>query len=76
MSFEDPDDTTEAHERRIKRCRACNAKIIFLETPAGKSMPVDADTVEPADELYDADKHESHFRTCPQANKFSGSNRR
>lgn len=75
MSFDD-DETTEAHEKRIKRCRSCNAKIIFLPTPAGKSMPVDADTVEPADELYDADKHESHFRTCPDANKFSGSKKR
>lgn len=45
MSFDD-DDTTEAHERRITRCRSCRARIIFLRTSTGKSIPVDADTVE------------------------------
>lgn len=53
--FED-DDTTEEHERRITRCKSCNAKIIFLDMPSGKKMPVDADTVEPEDWAFDADK--------------------
>lgn len=76
MSFEDTNETTEEHERRITRCRSCRARVIFLETEAGKSMPVDADTVDPGDRLYDSSKHESHFRTCPDANKFSGKGRR
>lgn len=64
MSFDE--DTTEAHERRITRCKTqgCNARIIFLETSSGKRMPVDADTVEPDDELFDPSKHTSHFANC------------
>jgi len=67
MSFEDPHDTSEAHEYRIVRCRSCNAKIVFLETAAGKRMPVDADTVEAEDTVYEHGRHVSHFSSCPQA---------
>jgi hypothetical protein len=70
MSFEDPDDTTEAHERRIGRCWECHAKIIFLETASGKKMPCDADTVAPEDTQFDATRHRSHFADCPGAAKF------
>ena len=77
MSFND-DDTTEAHEKRIGRCRepSCNARIVWLKTAAGKNMPVDADTVESDDTEYDSARHESHFRTCKAPNRFSGSNKR
>ncbi len=68
MSFED-EDTTEAHERRITRCRSCNARIIFLPTASGKRMPVEADSVEPEDEWFDAERHESHFAKCHAADK-------
>ena len=68
MSFDD--DTNEAHERRIVRCRGCNAKIIWFKTEAGKNMPVDADTVEADDDELDLDRHISHFSTCPKANQF------
>lgn len=70
MTFEDPDDTTDAHERRIVRCRACNKRIIFLETSAGKRMPVDADTVKPDDTEFDAEKHESHWASCTHPARF------
>lgn len=75
MSFEQ--DTTEEHERRIVRCReqSCRAQIVWLKTEAGKNMPVDADTVEPEDELYVPARHTSHFTTCKAPNKFSGRNR-
>ncbi len=66
MSFND--DTNEAHERRITRCRSCRAQIIWFKTEAGKNMPVDADTVEPDDDELDLSRHISHFATCPQAN--------
>jgi predicted RNA-binding Zn-ribbon protein involved in translation (DUF1610 family) len=66
MSFLD-DDTTEAHERRITRCKSCRAQIIWFRTLAGKNMPVDADTVEPEDDDLDLSRHVSHFSTCPQA---------
>lgn len=62
-------DTTEAHERRITRCRSCRAKIVWFKTPAGKKMPVDADTVEPADEDLDLSRHQSHFVSCPNADQ-------
>lgn len=68
MSFDDY-HTNEAHERRITRCRSCRAQIIWFKTPAGKNMPVDADTVEPEDEELDLERHVSHFRTCPQADQ-------
>lgn len=68
MSFGD-DDTTEAHEKRIVRCKSCRARIIFLPTTAGKNMPVDADTVEPDDDEYEAPRHISHFSTCIDADK-------
>jgi hypothetical protein len=70
MSFED-EDTTEAHERRIRRCSSCNAKIIWFKTEAGRNMPVDADTVEPDDDVeeLDLERHTSHFATCPNADK-------
>lgn len=68
MSFLD-DDTTEAHERRITRCRSCRAQIIWFKTSAGKNMPVDADTVEPEDDELDLTRHVSHFSTCPQADQ-------
>jgi hypothetical protein len=69
MSFEDPDDTTEAHELRIKRCRSCNARIIWLLTVNLKNIPVDADTVEPAETQFDHTRHKSHFATCPNADQ-------
>ena len=67
MSFED--DSTEAHERRITRCRSCRARIIWFKTDSGKNMPVDADTVEPEDDELDLERHVSHFANCPQADK-------
>lgn len=68
MSFEE--DTTEAHERRIVRCKGCNAKIIWFKTDGGKNMPVDADTVEAEDDELDLTRHRSHFATCKKADQF------
>jgi len=65
VSFEA--DTTEAHERRITRCKTCRAQIIWFKTEAGRNMPVDADTVEPEDDEYEPPRHVSHFATCAQA---------
>jgi hypothetical protein len=67
VSFEE--DTTEEHERRIVRCSSCRARIIWLKTAAGRNMPVDADTVEPGEEIFEPNSdHISHFATCPNAN--------
>jgi hypothetical protein len=67
VSFEDINDFEEAHERRITRCKSCRARIVWLKTPAGKNIPVDADTVEADDEVYEHGKHVSHFSTCPDS---------
>jgi hypothetical protein len=67
MSFEA--DTTEEHEMRIVRCSSCRARIIWLKTERGKNMPVDADTVDPEDDIFDPEVHTSHFATCPNANQ-------
>jgi len=68
MTFDEP-DTTQAHEKRITRCRSCNARIVFLKTASGKNMPVDADTVEATDTEFDSTRHKSHFAECPAANQ-------
>jgi hypothetical protein len=70
MSFEDINDTNEAHEKRIVRCRSCRARIIFLHTVNGTKMPVDADTVDAEDEVYERGKHVSHFSTCDRPDAF------
>lgn len=70
MSFERDDDDEHAdavHEARISRCRSCNAQIIWFKTPAGKNMPVNANSVERGDEVLDIKRHISHFATCPTA---------
>jgi hypothetical protein len=66
------DRLEENHERRIKRCRGCNAKIVWFKTEAGNNMPVDADTVEPEDNVEELDlkRHISHFATCTAADKY------
>lgn len=70
MSFEDINDATEAHEKRIVRCDACRARIIFLPTAFGKRMPVDADTVDEEDEVYEHGKHVAHWGTCTKPDQF------
>jgi hypothetical protein len=44
--------------------------MVWLKTDAGRSMPVDAVTVEPGDETFDKSRHISHFATCPEADRF------
>lgn len=66
MSFDD-EETSEAHERRIVRCRSCRAMIVWFKTPAGKNMPVDAESVRHDDIELDLERHVSHFSTCPDA---------
>lgn len=49
------------------RCRACNARVLFIRTAAGKNMPLDVDSGEVADngEL----RCVSHFATCTQSSR-------
>jgi hypothetical protein len=71
MSAEDDSKAArEAHERRIRRCSSCGARIVWLVTKNLKHIPVDADTVNPGDEKLELPRHISHFATCPDAKKF------
>lgn len=57
----------------INTCRSCGAVIIWLLTKTGKSMPVDASSVQAQKGalIYDPEKgHISHFSTCPQAKRW------
>lgn len=51
------------------KCRSCEALIVWFNTPAGKKMPVNADTTQPTDAAHQLDltRHKSHFATCPAA---------
>lgn len=55
--------------REVKKCRSCDAAVVWLVTDRGKSMPVDAETVAVDDTTFDPRKHRSHFATCPDANQ-------
>jgi hypothetical protein len=43
----------------VKRCNSCGAAIVWIETAAGKRMPVDY--------AVGATHGTSHFATCPDA---------
>jgi len=63
----DSDDDEEAHERRIRRCRICNRKVIWLPVEGEpRQLMVDEDTVEASDECYDHGRHVRH-RCLPKA---------
>lgn len=57
-------DTTDLHERRIKRCKFCTAKIIWFKDQEGRNVPVDEDTVEADDEEFEPEKHLPHLPVC------------
>ncbi len=50
-----------------QRCKSCGAEIVYLTTNKGNMIPVDAASVEQADEVFEYTKHISHFATCPNA---------
>lgn len=57
-----------APEKRIANtCRSCGREIVWLKTAAGKNMPVNAETVEPGDDVFQPGRHVSHFSDCPNA---------
>lgn len=59
-----------APEKRIANtCRSCGREIVWLRTRSGSNMPVNAETVEPGDDAFDARRHVSHFSDCPQADE-------
>ena len=59
-----------SHENiKVSACRSCDAYIVWMKTEAGKNMPVNADSVDEGDDIFDPATHVSHFSTCPQADQ-------
>ncbi len=55
----------------IVKCRSCGAKMIWMRTKAGNSMPVDWDVKFIDDTEYSKPAgHISHFSSCPHADRF------
>lgn len=59
-------------------CKACGTRLRFVSGPNGKVIPLD--TRAPTYAIVDgvavrSDAMVSHFSTCPQAGRFSGSKR-
>ncbi len=60
-------------------CKACGALMAFVQTSAGKTMPVNFSTLTEAEKIilrrgealnYNKEYHISHFATCPAASNF------
>ena len=55
----------------MKNCKSCGKEIVFLKTKNGKIIPVNADTIQGKETVYDHKiGHVSHFATCKDASKF------
>ena len=67
MSFEE--DTTEAHERRITRCKSCRARIVWLKTVTARTCRSTPTPLKLHDEVYEHGRHVSHFRPARKANQ-------
>ena len=48
----------------ISRCKSCGRTVVWLKTLRGKSVPVDADSVEFGERLFNYKKHVSHWAVC------------
>jgi hypothetical protein len=55
----------------VESCNRCDADIVWIGTFKGKRMPVDADTYDEGDDIYDRNKHTSHFDTCGERKEQS-----
>jgi hypothetical protein len=53
----------------VKTCR-CGEPMIWMKTPAGRSMPVNYTGAEKSTDVYDHNVHVSHFATCRLAAEF------
>lgn len=60
----------EDKAKNVTRCRSCQAEIVWLPTTKDKKAPVNAETVEVGDTLFDPKKHMNHFATCPHAKQW------
>lgn len=63
----------------MANCRSCGKEIYFLKTANGKFIPINAESLAPAElrdcqenlkRLYVPERHISHFSDCPAAVKY------
>lgn len=57
-------------DHRAKPCTTCEKPIVFLPTKRGNMMPIDAETVQPKDTVYEHGRHVSHFASCSNPEKY------
>lgn len=59
-------------KHEILDCRGedCDSGLVWLKTRKGKVIPVNAESVDASDELYDHKKHAPHWASCPNADDF------
>jgi len=48
----------------------CDGRFVYLETQNGHHAPVDHETVQSSDSLFDVKRHVSHFATCKNPEIF------
>lgn len=61
-----------ADKPKDTECRSCGKALVWLLTAKGKWMPVNADSVQGEQDLYDPEKgHITHFADCPQSKRWS-----
>lgn len=56
-------------ESRCRSCKSCSAAIIWMKTKNDKTIPVDYESVDGMELIFEPGKHVAHFATCPNANK-------
>ena len=63
----------------MAKCRSCGAEIMWMKTRLGKNMPTnleckDLERRAPkySEDVFDPNVHESHFATCPNADRHRG----
>lgn len=59
----------------MAKCRSCGAEIFWMKTKSGKNMPVDFDDELTREKEFDADRMQSHFATCSEADKHRKSHK-
>ena len=53
------------------KCKSCDKEIVFLKTKKGKSIPVNAETIQGKETVFEVSKgHVPHFSDCPEGNSW------
>ena len=53
------------------KCKSCDKEIVFLKTKNGKNIPVNRETIQGKETVFDVAKgHVPHFADCPQSKEW------